>query len=358
MEQYGVIPDVLDALPVSVIKARYASGAIVDWGNELKPSQVRDAPHSVQWPTELGSLYTLVLVDPDAPSREARHQLGEVVHWLVVNIPGTDISLGETYFEYLGAGTPENTGLHRYVLAVFEQKGVLTLDLPKKPEGRVRFSLRDFAAKHHLGHPTAGNFFLAQFEDSINAKKVGKLELALRADSLIPDVLDRAPTAVVEVKYPSGVAANLGNELTPTLVKNIPTVRWPTEPGAQYTLILTDPDAPSRAEPRLREGLHWLVVNIPGTDIEAGETYAEYIGAGPPQGSGLHRYLFLVFKQPVGRIVLDRAKVSATSVEGRYGFKTRHLVEEFGFAAPVAANYFQASYDDYVPDLHAQLQID
>lgn len=33
----------------------------------------------------------------------------------------------------------------------------------------------------------------------------------------------------------------------------------------------SDPDAPSRAEPTFREWHHWLVVNIPGTDISKGE---------------------------------------------------------------------------------------
>jgi phosphatidylethanolamine-binding protein (PEBP) family uncharacterized protein len=37
------------------------------------------------------------------------------------------------------------------------------------------------------------------------------------------------------------------------------------------TLFVTDPDAPSRAEPSKREVLHWLVVNIPGNEIKKGE---------------------------------------------------------------------------------------
>lgn len=34
-----------------------------------------------------------------------------------------------------------------------------------------------------------------------------------------------------------------------------------------------DPDAPTRAEPTIGEVVHWLVVNIPGTDIKKGEVY-------------------------------------------------------------------------------------
>lgn len=54
-----------------------------------------------------------------------------------------------------------------------------------------------------------------------------------------------------------------------------------------------DPDAPSRADPKWGEWRHWLVVNIPGCDVSKGEALSVYIGSGPPQGTGLHRYIFL-----------------------------------------------------------------
>jgi len=47
-----------------------------------------------------------------------------------------------------------------------------------------------------------------------------------------------------------------------------------------YTLSLTDPDAPSRADPKFREWWHWLVVNIPGSDISKGEAILQYVGSG------------------------------------------------------------------------------
>lgn len=55
----------------------------------------------------------------------------------------------------------------------------------------------------------------------------------------------------------------------------------------------SDPDAPSRKEPKYREWRHWVVVNIPGGDVSKGEVCAEYVGAGPPKGTGLHRYIIL-----------------------------------------------------------------
>lgn len=112
--------------------------------------------------------------------------------------------------------------------------------------------------------------------------------------------------------FDSNVAPNWGNELTPTQVQNMPNVSWTTEPDTFYTLIMSDPDAPSRADPKFREVCHWTVVNIAGTDINNGDTVFDYIGSGPPEGTGLHRYVFLLFKQADGKVQVDEEHVPST----------------------------------------------
>lgn len=42
-----------------------------------------------------------------------------------------------------------------------------------------------------------------------------------------------------QVTYPSGVSVDFGNELTPTQVKDEPSVNWPTDSSAFYTLCMT-----------------------------------------------------------------------------------------------------------------------
>lgn len=80
---------------------------------------------------------------------------------------------------------------------------------------------------------------------------------------------------------------NQGGELTPTQVKDTPSVSWSdVDPTALYTVLFTDPDAPSRANPIYSEVLHWLVVNVQKTDISSGVTIMEYVGSGPPDGTG------------------------------------------------------------------------
>ncbi|CAG2176541.1 unnamed protein product [Oppiella nova] len=170
---------------------------------------------------------------------------------------------------------------------------------------------------------------------------------------VVPDVLDVIPPNVIEVSYPGGHAVALGNELAPKLVKDIPELRWPTEEGALYTLCMTDPDAPTRTDPKNGEFKHWLVINIPGLDIQSGKTLAGYIGSGPPRGSGLHRYIFVVYRQP-GTLDISGKCVSNRDLEGRHKFKIRDFARNHGLGEPIAGNFFQAKWDSYVPRLYAQ----
>ena len=74
---------------------------------------------------------------------------------------------------------------------------------------------------------------------------------------VVPEVVSKAPTSFIKVEFNSGVSANLGNELTPRQVKDTPSVDWEADPSSLYTLVKTDPDAPSRKDPKFREWHHW-----------------------------------------------------------------------------------------------------
>ncbi|XP_039752801.1 phosphatidylethanolamine-binding protein homolog F40A3.3-like isoform X3 [Pararge aegeria] len=177
---------------------------------------------------------------------------------------------------------------------------------------------------------------------------------AFEANAVVPDVVFKAPENVVTVKFPSGVEVNSGNVLTPTQVKDVPSVTWATQPDTFYTLAMTDPDAPSRKEPTFREWHHWLVGNVPGNDIAAGETLSAYIGSGPPPGTGLHRYVYLVYKQP-GKINFDEQRLPNNSGDKRGGFSISKFAKKYNLGDPLAGNFYQAEYDDYVPILYKQL---
>ncbi|XP_068152879.1 protein D2 [Drosophila tropicalis] len=186
------------------------------------------------------------------------------------------------------------------------------------------------------------------------AAQSATVEEIFQAHGIVPDIIPRAPNDFLKVSYKSGLMAKDGGELTPTQVKDQPCVEWNAEPDALYTLLLTDPDAPSRKDPKFREWHHWLVGNIPGNQVDKGNVLSAYVGAGPPQGSGLHRYVFLLFKQP-RKLSFDEPRIPKTSSSKREKFSTVKFVAKYKLDNPVAGNFFQARYDDYVPKLYKQL---
>ncbi|XP_038166097.1 phosphatidylethanolamine-binding protein 4 isoform X1 [Arvicola amphibius] len=81
-----------------------------------------------------------------------------------------------------------------------------------------------------------------------------------------------------------------------------PIVKFPTAmDGAQYLLVMVDPDAPSRRDPRMKYWRHWVVSNIKAADIKAGNirgnVITDYQPPTPPPTTGLHRYQFFVYLQ-------------------------------------------------------------
>ncbi|XP_067631225.1 protein D2-like [Eurosta solidaginis] len=173
--------------------------------------------------------------------------------------------------------------------------------------------------------------------------------------NVIPDLIDEGPQEFLKITFVSGVMADKGVELTPTQVKSQPKVEWkPESADTYYTLLMTDPDAPSRTERVMREWHHWLVGNIPGDQLEKGEVLTEYVGSGPPKDTGLHRYIFLLYKQP-NKLEFTETHFTNKMGKGREGFSTKNFVKKYGLSVPVAGNFFQAQFDDSVPELHKQL---
>jgi phosphatidylethanolamine-binding protein (PEBP) family uncharacterized protein len=190
---------------------------------------------------------------------------------------------------------------------------------------------------------------------------------------LVADVIPTAPPTLsaCTVTYPSGAIVNAGNVLTPTQVKDEPNVKWPIESidkqkNTLYTLILTDPDAPSRKDPKNREWCHWVVVNIPANSLSVsvsvsdGDTLVMFVPSAPPKHSGLHRYTYLVYKQP-NRMDTSKEHIitnKSGGIIGRPNWSAKQFVNKHfgGQAELISGNFYQAEYDDNVPNVYKQLQ--
>ncbi|XP_053419940.1 phosphatidylethanolamine-binding protein 1-like [Nycticebus coucang] len=168
--------------------------------------------------------------------------------------------------------------------------------------------------------------------------------------------VDERPQHPMQVAYFGAVVDELGKVLTPTQVKNRPTsITWDgLDPRKLYTLVLTDLDAPSRKDPKYREWHHFLVINMKGNDISSGTVLSDYVGSGPPKGTGLHCYVWLAYEQDKP-LKCDEPVLSNRSGDHRGKFKVVSFRKKYHLGAPVAGTCYQAEWDDYVPKLYEQL---
>ncbi|CAN8016014.1 unnamed protein product, partial [Ixodes persulcatus] len=155
---------------------------------------------------------------------------------------------------------------------------------------------------------------------------------------VVPDVIREVPQGVVNVNYDNGTAAVcMGNTISPQIASNKPTISFEAQDACPpYTLVMVDPDAPSRSKPIYRSWLHWVVVNAPSSDgFGEGEEAVRYNGPAPPKGSGPHRYVFLVVAQNGKNI-----SKSDVTYSDRRSFNFETFLRNNSLPQPVAANFF------------------
>jgi phosphatidylethanolamine-binding protein (PEBP) family uncharacterized protein len=171
---------------------------------------------------------------------------------------------------------------------------------------------------------------------------------------VIGDVIDTfVPSVDMAIHYSSRQVTN-GCQMKPSATAQAPEIQLSDSSGGNnfYTLVMTDPDAPSPSEPTLREWLHWIVTDIPGNSggvesatgfswikeqiaptSSSGRELVPYMGPRPPVG--IHRYIFVLFKQPSAPFLIAPPAV-------RNNFSTRNFAAHYGLGLPVAATYCNA----------------
>lgn len=107
LREEEIVPDVLQKIDenVALLKVSWDKETRADLGNILTPTQVQNQP-KIEYEAEEDTFYTLAMQDPDAPSRREPSRR-EFRHWLVINIPGNDVTKGETLWDYIGSGPPK-----------------------------------------------------------------------------------------------------------------------------------------------------------------------------------------------------------------------------------------------------------
>ncbi|KAJ9669899.1 hypothetical protein PVL29_026458 [Vitis rotundifolia] len=161
-----VVGDVLDPFLRSItLRVTYNNREVAN-GCEFRPSQLVSQPRVDIGGDDLRTFYTLVMVDPDAPS-PSNPNLREYLHWLVTDIPATTgANFGQEIVCY---ESPRPTaGIHRFVFVLFRQLGRQTV---YAPGWRQNFNTRDFAELYNLGLPVAAVYFNCQREGGSGGRR-------------------------------------------------------------------------------------------------------------------------------------------------------------------------------------------
>ncbi|XP_046663378.1 uncharacterized protein LOC124356237 [Homalodisca vitripennis] len=170
--------------------------------------------------------------------------------------------------------------------------------------------------------------------------------------NVTPDVLDKLNHMFyLDITYHSdfGVAtfdtinfifhADQGNVLSPLYVKKEPVVNYTADPADLYLLVMLDPDFSTQDKDK--QFLHWLVSNIPGSNVTSGDVLVRYLRPWPARDSGTHRYFFFIYKQ-LGE--LTRKEIQLDTLKQRETFSLREFSKRYNLTDPIGMNVFQSRW--------------
>lgn len=149
-----VIPG--DFNPILDLGVTFPSGLAPQYGSLARVSQVKEQPKVTisGSPTSSNLTYTFMMIDPDAPTPDDP-KFAYWRHWVVTSIPPPSattspddiITRGTTLTQYLAPGPKDESGPHRYLFLLFEEKEGGSLE--KSDVGGEEFvDRRSFRAEH------------------------------------------------------------------------------------------------------------------------------------------------------------------------------------------------------------------
>jgi hypothetical protein len=183
----------------------------------------------------------------------------------------------------------------------------------------------------------------------------------LKDVKIIPDIIDDCnPIIELHIEYLGGNKVFDGNILPPSVCQAPPKITLSSKDSNfighknLVTLIMVDPDSPTKKNPAFREWRNWVKVNIPVKfpsngelldDIsQFGDTLSTYQGIDPAQDSGTHRYTFLLFKQSE-RITNEPLNDIGNH---RANFKTLQFAKEKKLGKPIGCSFFLSMNEDKI----------
>ncbi|TVY59140.1 Carboxypeptidase Y inhibitor, partial [Lachnellula cervina] len=184
----------------------------------------------------------------------------------------------------------------------------------------------------------------------------------LKKASIIPDIVDDFhPKCFILPTYGHGKHSQAvlpGKKLKVSKTKEKPSLRVycpEMKSTTGLTIALTDPDAPSRGNPKWSEMCHWIapVSEAVGLleseadfdfnfefdiDTEKVEDLVKYKAPGPPAGTGYHRYVFILLEGSNTNLTIPDTRQHWGT--GKEGHGIRDWAKREGLVV-VGGNYFK-----------------
>lgn len=389
------------------------SGVVAENGNILRPLSTEIAPEVLLKGVGNDEKYSLVLMDIDPISAMENPANKYYLHWGIINITESDIKTGDELAPYLSPAPVYNSGLHRYFFILFKQKANIStivlneiVELFSKREG---FNFMKWVRLMDFVVPASINGFYAGWEeycDDLHEKlqytppesfrsptqevkiirnqekqRIETAKLSLFKELGLKDIFKFDETKLanhnlqnhsiaVQITYNHKDQVKDGNIVPVAITEKQPEVSLkflsqignssqPTQSADDfYTLIMTDPDAPSRVNPNLREFIHWVIVNIPAHQVNLGTTVLPYLPPAPAYATGLHRYIFCLYKQ---KCLLNKEEIAAASefFQERKEIKSYqwiYALSNLFVSIPVGLEAFLTEWDVSVDERHEEMR--
>lgn len=95
----------------------------------------------------------------------------------------------------------------------------------------------------------------------------------------------------MDIRYNNNKLLKDGEFLKVSETQIQPEIKLNVDPNEIYTLIVHDPNAVGGNK------IHWARINIKNGDIHSGKDIIPYLGPAPPRYTGIHHYIFELYKQ-------------------------------------------------------------
>lgn len=371
-------------------------GVQVENGNILRPVTLAKVPEVVLKGVQAEDRHCLLLLDMDSIPLTAEGVERTYLHWAVINFIGGDIASGDEVAPYQCPAPLFDSGLHRFFFLLFRLTQPLTpvllnetMELYLRREG---FPLAKWAKTMGFEQPAGINGMYAGWEEHcdevhrtahlmppepyrspaqvayllLEAQQADleRQKVELHRDLGLQEVLGEADEVSRPglISYQMAVsfgqeAARDGGILAAQAVRSAPAVSYKAYTEAvtgMHTLLLVDPDEPCRTQPTDREHILWAVTNIPGTEVSQGEVLLSYEPPAPAFNSGLHRCIFMLYKQ-THAFTTEEVHAAREQLSVRTGLRSCAWVRAQGNklqAIPVGLEAFLVEWDDSVDALH------